>query len=287
MPSHFARAAIPCIALVVCTSAVWAQVGGSNCPEPVANCQNFITVNATDSSAVNFIAADEFIPAADSTITTICWLGAYSPAPATDLFTVTVYLDVGGIPGPIIAGPFIQGFTLEVTRRDTGLVIDATTASIFEYTATLGTPVAVAAGFCYWVEILNPTLDIGTMWFWQWSDSANGGNDRFIQDGLSGGGWTDMTLATSGPVTTWRGASTCRWATRPRAHRHRPPGRTTTSAWIVGRSSTGRRSSPRCLRPPTARLSRRARPVRVRSTTSGTTTRQTSPVISPSRRVRI
>ena len=206
MPNHFARAAIPCIALVVCTSAVWAQegppvqlggrpgepspIGGVlNCAEPVANCQNFLTVNAAASSAMNFIAADDFIPAANGVITSLCWWGAYSPAPAPDQFIITIFLDDGfGLPGFNIGGPFIQGFGLVVTRRDTGLVIDNTTASIFEYTALLPGGVPVAAGLCYWVEIVNPTLGVGTTWFWEWSDSANGGNDRFIQDGLPAGG---------------------------------------------------------------------------------------------------
>ncbi len=100
---------LTCIALVLCTSAAWAQegppsrlhgkvkhdapadpggatagrpdtrpggpapIGGFvNCTQPLANCQDLIRSNGNTSNDVDFISADDFRPAADGVITSVC-----------------------------------------------------------------------------------------------------------------------------------------------------------------------------------------------------------------------
>lgn len=159
------------------------------CFEPPANCQDFVTDNASQSNDTAFRSADDFTPAADGSITEICWWGAYlpvSPTPFPDNFTVTYYNDGGGFPGTVHAGPFVQGAGLTVGGPvDTGALV-AGIAPIWEYTGTHA-PVAVLASDCYWIEVKN-NAGGGATWFWEWSFS---GNNRVVVDagpnGYTGG----------------------------------------------------------------------------------------------------
>ncbi|MFQ5461767.1 MAG: IPTL-CTERM sorting domain-containing protein [Phycisphaerae bacterium] len=143
--------------------------GGDVCPlddAGTAGCQTFATDNASQSNDSAFRSADDFQTLSAGSISSICWWGAYLPAPAPDAFVVTYYDSVNGLPGAVIGGPFTQGVDLTVDGPvDTGELV-AGLAPIWEYHGTHA-PVAVS-GACYWVEVKN-NVGGGTNWFWEWS----------------------------------------------------------------------------------------------------------------------
>ena len=98
----------------------------------------------------------------------------------------------------LVVGEFSQsgGSLSNVTVVDTNLNLGV--LDIQEYTAE-HTPVPVAAGGCYWIEIMNgvggdmDVMENATSWFWELSSDASTdppfyrGNGRVIQDGQSDG----------------------------------------------------------------------------------------------------
>ncbi len=153
-------------------------------------CQNFSDVNAATSQVNIFQVADNFTPLVSGSVETVCWNGAYLPDDLTlitdDDFTINFYNCVDGIPDVTPFATFSQsGTTLIIEGKQTTGALVADTAPIFEYTATLDTPVPVSAGTEYWVEILNkedlgadtsdPPDGIGDhTWFWEDSTDAIG-----------------------------------------------------------------------------------------------------------------
>jgi hypothetical protein len=120
--------------------------------------------------------ADNFIPNADGTITTVTFYGAYlvsgkpvvgSPTPS-DSFQLTYYSDNGqGLPGTIIGGPYIQDdedVPLTVTGPEETEEEISEVATVFKYEATHAA-VAVKANTKYWLEIIN-VLTGTSQWYW-------------------------------------------------------------------------------------------------------------------------
>lgn len=116
-------------------------------------------------------AADNFVPVADGNITSAKWWGLYVDLGAgaacvdgavPDDFQITYYTSGsdGGpaFPGQIIAGPFSVGGANKVNSGFGGF------GGFYEYSAS-HPPVAVQAGFCYWIEITN-TSDTVCEWLW-------------------------------------------------------------------------------------------------------------------------
>ncbi|MBI4717908.1 MAG: hypothetical protein HY763_08910, partial [Planctomycetes bacterium] len=136
------------------------------CDQPGAQCQPVDITNGNTSDRLNYVAAENFVVAANDSITELCWWGSYqNDVPTPDTFLVTYYAGAGGFPGSVIGGPFSQaGSTLSVTGP-----VDIAAGGdfpVFEYTATHA-PVPVSAGNCYWVEISNAT-DGTQSWFWHY-----------------------------------------------------------------------------------------------------------------------
>ena len=89
---------IPCLAV------------GQTC-QPVTQCQALGTANAYNSAdAGQYIAADDFRLAANGAVTSICWYGVPLGGGPDD-FTVTYYIDDGGVPGPV-SSPVISTLAL-------------------------------------------------------------------------------------------------------------------------------------------------------------------------------
>ncbi len=156
---------------------------GAPCQQPVENCQSLdIGLGATRSDKVTVITADNFTPAADSSLTDVCWYGSYaSDEPVPDAFEITYYADANGIPDSttIIGGPFLQSAgALSVSGP---VLVDDRAFPVFEYSATHA-PVPVTGNQCYWIGIVNPA-DRVQEWFWQ---RGVGGNGTFLQDGKVG-----------------------------------------------------------------------------------------------------
>jgi hypothetical protein len=153
-----------------------------------------------------FKVAGNFTPAANTSITRICWWGLYHdftanqacnvggtpPPPPLDVFTVTYYADDGsGAPaagqpdlGMIIGGPF----STTAIRVPTGLQVAG--HDEFQYQA-LHAPVSVTAGTCYWVEVVNNTTG-SCEWLWE---TAPPGDNWSAQDTGSGYFPRDFDLA--------------------------------------------------------------------------------------------
>jgi hypothetical protein len=112
--------------------------------------------------------ADNFKPAANSTINGVSFAGYYrlatsqsaGTAPASQTFEVRFLSDNGGVPGALFAGPF----TVTPTATPNG-TFGNPAATVNDYVATLPMGVAVQGGTCYWLEIHN-TNTAGQRWYW-------------------------------------------------------------------------------------------------------------------------
>ncbi|MFH1109977.1 MAG: hypothetical protein V1790_12410, partial [Planctomycetota bacterium] len=149
-------------------------VDPSYCHEPVSGSARF--VSDLDRGATT---ADDFIPDG-SPITDVCWWGYYendsaadcSPGPG-DAFTITFYTDAGGYPGSTIVSQAVSPGRLQ-TVLESNLYL-------YEYSATLATPVTVTPGVKHWIEIVNDTSLPPTACNWAWKQS-NGGNNYSVMN---------------------------------------------------------------------------------------------------------
>lgn len=126
---------------------------------------------------------DEFSLASAASITTLRWQGIYctavdnAPAPAAtaSAFVVSIYADAAGSPN--LATPLLRqtypiantGQTL--TRNWSGLTCTGgnnTTWAVYDYSITLPSAFAAAAGTRYWlsVQAVTPSYDV----YWGWRD---------------------------------------------------------------------------------------------------------------------
>ncbi len=147
-------------------------------------CQVPYFYNGNGSDFANLIAADDFSPSDDGEIVNLCWWGGYHlDTPSDDAFEVRYYKDNNGLPGDLLAGPFIQEATTPTLLVD-GPVNTGTgiTFPIFEYCATHAA-VPVVAGQCYWLEIVNNNGINLNAWYWWW---GLGGDVSSLQDGTIG-----------------------------------------------------------------------------------------------------
>lgn len=139
-------------------------------------CQEPITTFSSLSDGLLARVADNFIPEATGSVNKVTFYGSYvdSGEPVVgsstpdDHIKITYYKDDGsGIPGDVVAGPFIQDdedVPLTVTGpEETDELIDDESA-MYEYKAS-HPPVPVEAGQQYWIEIVNVS-DGTSLWFW-------------------------------------------------------------------------------------------------------------------------
>ena len=212
---------LTCEALPFCCFAPWDQacadvaidIGCTELPplplcQDAVNCQVYTPLNAFNSTgdpgagADLFHAADDFTVAFDGVITSLCFHGAYLPDAVTDSFVITVYDDIDGLPGNVLATASEAGGTLTLDlREDTNTEIGAG-IPVWQYSATIdlggGAGIPVVAGTCYWLEIVNDIGEGGvTSWFWEWAEigptpfdptaGPRQGNGRCLVDGVGDG----------------------------------------------------------------------------------------------------
>jgi len=173
----------------------------SPCDQPGSHCQSPDQKDARPSDGITYTLAEDFTPANGGEVTQLCWWGTYYDGVldcrdgSTDDFEVRYYANNNGVPGELIAGPYIQSTgTLNVSdpfRTQQRVMNDL---NEYEYHAT-HEPVVVQEYTCYWVEITNP-LSTSCQWYWQ---TSSWGNDRSIQDGsdnnfIDGYGIDDLTI---------------------------------------------------------------------------------------------
>jgi FG-GAP-like repeat len=149
-------------------------------PRPVltAYTQSPAHSGGAGSDGLRITVADDFQLSEDATITRIRWWGGYfGAAPVPDLFTIRVFADAAGQPGPLIRTLDLWRVTSARTGANTG------NSPEFEYAGDLRTPFSAKAGVRYWLSISNP-LEV---WVWERSqDHGLVGAARSLTDPING-----------------------------------------------------------------------------------------------------
>lgn len=150
------------------------------CQQTSDHCQAPDGWHALASNRTETVVADDFTPAIDGAVSNTCWWGSYADETGgEDSFEVRYYVDNGGVPGALLAGPFSQATgSLSVQGPTRTYARLADTDPEYEYAAT-HEPVPVTGGMCYWVEISNQPAG-GQSWYWEVAATGNG---RALQDG--------------------------------------------------------------------------------------------------------
>lgn len=130
--------------------------------------------------------ADDFTLSSNDTVRSVIWRGLYTDGTpqAVDDFNINFYSDSAGLPGALL-----QSFAVgnAVNRVDTG-TMSAPCCSFFEYSADLGTGIALLASTTYHLSISNDTTsDVTGDWLWAVEFFA-GGDVSFSFD--SGATWS-------------------------------------------------------------------------------------------------
>ncbi|MCH8853148.1 MAG: hypothetical protein IID41_10925, partial [Planctomycetes bacterium] len=136
------------------------------CPNGESQCQDIGILDAFNATKGEFRVADNFTPATDAIIQTVCWAGVYLQNPLIeDSFTVSYYDCVDGVPGERIAEFSEANAELFVIgKEDTGMDL-AGAFDIYEFTA-VHLPFPVVAEQPYFIEISNAPPG-GDAWFWE------------------------------------------------------------------------------------------------------------------------
>lgn len=138
----------------------------------------------TTTGTQSIVRADDFLACNNEFVTKVCWWGIYNNAGADcslfgpgcepftgRVFSVAYYQDAGGVPGPIIAGPF----SVVPTVRCTGNILAPGTSRFREIGhEAMHPPIPVVAGQRYWVEIVDINGDAACNFFWQTAPAGNG-----------------------------------------------------------------------------------------------------------------
>ncbi len=156
-------------------------------PGPVdyVQCPSPDTFDAIASTRGVATGAAQFTPTIDGSVTDLCFWGMYLDEAgdcsftATNAFEIRYFTDDGGLPGAMMAGPFVQAdgsLTLVGPARTDRFA--AGIAHEYEYSATHA-DVPVTAGTCYWVEVTNAATG-ACQWLWSVTTDDRG---RAVQDG--------------------------------------------------------------------------------------------------------
>jgi hypothetical protein len=140
---------------------------------------------------------DDFTFTSAGTVRTVQWQGAYcvpvtnapAPTPTASAFRISIYPDAGG--RPVLASPVAQatypiaqvGQTLDLTIP--GLECTPgrnVTYATYSYTATLSTPVTIAANTKYWFSVQAVTPSYATAWGWRDGVNDNRTSLRYINN---------------------------------------------------------------------------------------------------------
>lgn len=166
-----------CTPTVECDSG---QVGDPVCTLSEAECQlRAGGTYTTSDTAPALQVADDFNAAVSGNITSVCWQGVelgWLPGFGVcsdnngqgNQFRVTYYDDAGGIPGNQIA-QFTGNPDFE---RIDFIGFGFGDAGLIDYTMEHD-PVAVTAGQCYWIEIVQINTPNGCYFLWSPSDEGN------------------------------------------------------------------------------------------------------------------
>lgn len=146
-------------------------------------------------------SADDFLLSSDAAVTQVRWWGSYLINPGDpgdpgvdDLFHVRFFNDAGGIPDANPSTEFMQP-TLNVSRTATALQ-DIAGGTVFQFDATLPSPVVLTGGTPFHLSIVNFFDATDAEWFWLLSDQQTGDNAfRFDGDPWTSGPPGDLAFA--------------------------------------------------------------------------------------------
>jgi len=196
-----------CAAALACLATVLAACGGggdsSDTPpppvvQPVLDTLNPAVGGGTSYEARTSMAPtngadassmfDDFQPTAAARIASVKWQGIYcvqaasapAPAPTATEFVVSFHADNAG--RPVTTSTLAQArFTAAQTGQTPGGQVAnlscgtaaSTTWALYDYSVTLPTPFAAAAGTRYWVRVQAVTPSYDVFWGWRSGSTAN------------------------------------------------------------------------------------------------------------------
>jgi len=200
--------ALSLTALAVATSPVAAQTCGV-AGEVFAQCPGSLGFSASDVSA-GVLSADDFSLAAPATVTTVRWWGSYADAagtaycgPQPDTFTVMLWGDTGGS-GPDNTNLLADLSSLPVARSAApvmSLDVGGASFAVFEYELDLSaTPVSLAAGTVYWLQVhADLSAFPNCTWVWVLDPPASNGFYTYFAHWPSLPPWHFTTTPTATP----------------------------------------------------------------------------------------
>ncbi len=163
-----------CLVNPECCDVIWdsacataaAEICNFPCQNDEPECQDIGILDAFNATDGEFRVADNFTPATNAIIQSLCWAGVYLENPLIeDAFTVRYYDCVDGVPGELLAEfSEANGNLFVVGKEDTGMDL-AGAFDIFQFTA-LHAQFLVDAGEPYFIEISNAPPG-GDAWFWE------------------------------------------------------------------------------------------------------------------------
>jgi hypothetical protein len=118
------------------------------------------TASQNVSSGNLFTAYDNFTLAANASIDSLSWTGAWdnpSTQGTATGFTISFWTDNAGLPGPLLQSFSISGNASETT---TGV------GQVYSYSANLSSAFNALAATQYWLSIVAETNSVQPQWFW-------------------------------------------------------------------------------------------------------------------------
>jgi hypothetical protein len=212
-------AALSCL---VALGAGAAAARGQSCFAQQGNCQELtgttiVDPRTSDIIGGTFTVADNFQPTVSGNITSICFTGYYGPGSpvgnnvpqaGNESFRITVWQSQTGLPfgnpvariytGSNADGSISVGAYTGSLSRSGGLGIPSSLpgAQLFAWTAS-GLSIPVAAGSCYWLEIVAVTGGLDTNSRWRWVNSTHPTGTGSYVDGIT------LQTNTSQPTYTY------------------------------------------------------------------------------------
>ena len=133
---------------------------------------------------VTIYGADDFVLTTSASLTGVRWTGLYAflnTPPLVDDFTIDIYADGGGLPGPLLGSTHVGNL---VNRVDSGFDEPLFGFDIYEYSASID-PFNAIAGNTYWLVVRGNTVGEDDDWLW---GIVNGGGNSAESDD-SGASW--------------------------------------------------------------------------------------------------
>ena len=174
------------IGLTVGSSTTNAAVNFSNPPDyPGA----YNSLTSQNDSGINFPQYSPFTLSSAGNITAATWQGLYvsnvlannPPSPDSSSFTLSIYNDVGGVPGSAVSSNTINVGLAAGDVHETFNSFDnnfflggvtLTSAALYDYAVNLPSPVTLSGSTPYWFSVVANTTNGFATPFWGWNSGG-------------------------------------------------------------------------------------------------------------------